>query len=374
MEIEWSSASIVHRNSSGSNAVAVKTAVISVHTSFSSTVSEFANEFVSGYGRPSMTEIGEPSPIIGHLVPGPYRWLLSALLSYVGIPPLECGAMTIGLAWVGRRADGREHLYIASDSRVTGGLRWDACPKILPLPRSDCALAFAGDTATTYPLMIQVANAIAAHEPARERSLDIGRVKNHLLRVLTDFVGRMDTKVLPFARADAEFLFAGYSWMSKDFRIWTIFFDEASKTFISREAVSFHPHLAKAAFIGDWARRFRGELAKELGPFSKPAYLAPFTLLARRLSEVGPEDSIGGPPQLIRISQHMNTRPLCVRWNGEDTLFGRPLFEYENTDYWSVDPSTGKFSRPRKFGYRESEVGDNVESNVEISVAVPDNW
>ena len=63
--------------------------------------------------------------------------------------------MTIGLAWIGKRADGREHLYIASDSRVTGGQRLDACPKILTLPRSDCTLCFAGHTAATFPLMIQ---------------------------------------------------------------------------------------------------------------------------------------------------------------------------------------------------------------------------
>lgn len=66
-------------------------------------------------------------------------------------------------------------------------------------------------------------------------------------------------------------------------------------------------------------------------------------------------DSIGGPPQLIRITQHMNTRPLCVRWQGRDTLLGRPLFEYENTDYWIVDPLTGKFNMPRKFGHRFTE-------------------
>jgi len=40
------------------------------------------------------------------------------------------GFMTVALAWVGKRKDGLEHLYIASDSRVMG-VRMDACPKIL---------------------------------------------------------------------------------------------------------------------------------------------------------------------------------------------------------------------------------------------------
>jgi hypothetical protein len=87
--------------------------------------------------------------------------------------------MTIGLAWVSEYHDGREHLYIASDSRLSGGQYLDACPKILTLPRSDCAICFAGDTAAAYPFMLQLANAIAAHRPARERSLDQARSTRH---------------------------------------------------------------------------------------------------------------------------------------------------------------------------------------------------
>jgi hypothetical protein len=45
---------------------------------------------------------------------------------------------------------------------------------------------------------------------------------------------------------------------------------------------------------------------------------------------------------------------LCIRWNNEVTLFGRPLFDYENSDYWTVDPLSGKVERPRKFGLRLS--------------------
>lgn len=262
--------------------------------------------------------------------------------------------MTIGLAWVGRRADGREHLYIASDSRVTGGLRLDACPKILTLPRSDCALCFAGHTAATFPLMIQLAHAIAAHEPARERNLDIARVKAHLLRLFTDLVDRIKESPSPFSSEDAQFLFAGYSWRKKDFRIWTIHYLEKEKKFAAREAVSFVPRLAKAAFIGDRSKELRAAVARELTTEGTHVYLEPLRKLSEMLQRSSKEKTIGGPPQLVRITQHMNTRPLCVRWNDEDTLFGRPLFDYENTDYWIVDPFSGKFRKPRKFGHRNS--------------------
>jgi hypothetical protein len=260
--------------------------------------------------------------------------------------------MTIGMAWIGERPDGRERLYLASDSRITGGYTLDACPKILTLPRSDCALCFAGDIAATYPLMIQMSYAIAAHQPARERSLDVSRVKDHLLRVCTDFIGRIEGSAFSWGRSDIQFLFGGYSWQAKDFRLWTIYYMEKAQAFAAREAVSFHPYMRKAAFIGDQAKPVRSRLFKELASLTHPADLEPLKVLAESILDAEQSSTIGGPPQVVRIAQHMNTRTLCVRWKGVDTLFGRQLFDYENTDYWSVDPLTGKLEQPRKFGRR----------------------
>lgn len=157
--------------------------------------------------------------------------------------------MTIGIAWVGQRQrDEREHLYIAADSRTRGAYVFDACPKILTLPRSDCAICFAGDTHETYPLMVQLAYAIAAHEPARDRSMDISRVKNHLLRVFTDLIRTVKDAAIPFTRDDAQFIFAGYSWMRKGFRIWTIFYSEKEKAFLAREGEIVSCTIAKGRF------------------------------------------------------------------------------------------------------------------------------
>ena len=57
--------------------------------------------------------------------------------------------------------------------------------------------------------MIQIANAIAAHEPARERNLDIVGLKEHLLRVLSDIVGSVRDEALPFEPSDAQLIFGG---------------------------------------------------------------------------------------------------------------------------------------------------------------------
>lgn len=269
--------------------------------------------------------------------------------------------MTVGIAWLGTRADGRKHLFFASDSRVRGEPTLDMCPKILILPRGDCAICYAGYTSTGFSLMLQINNAIEAHQPARERNLDITRLKDHLLRVFSDIAQSVQGG---FDKKEVEFIFGGYSWLRKEFLLWTV--QISGNRFLAREAKSFHPNLGKAAFVGDWGTRMRSKLLKALGPEErapvKPVYLAPLRYLGELIAEAtDPYDTIGGAPQLVRVSEHMTTRPLCVLWGTPPkvTLFGRPLFDYENCDHWIVEPTTGAFSRPRKFGRRHDEVGRN---------------
>ena len=272
--------------------------------------------------------------------------------------------MTISIAWVATRSDGREDLYFASDSRTRGVRVLDVSPKILMLPRTDAAISYAGDTIAAYPMMLQISNAIAAHQPALERNLDIGELKKHLLRVLTDMLASVQDFVEGFDTTDGQFLFGGYSWRSKRFRLWTFYYEKASKAFRAREVTTFNPRLKVAAFIGSFAKTYRQSLAKALytardGP---PVFLQPLKILADSLRAAGPHDDIGGAPQVVRIGPHMNSRALCVAW-GEDKrsfLFGRPLFDYEHCDCWTIDPDSNQISPPRHFAFAPEGDGSSV--------------
>ena len=272
--------------------------------------------------------------------------------------------MTIGIAWVGKKKDGRSNLYIASDSRTRGGRVIDVCPKILTLPRSDCAICFAGDTAATYPLMLQLANAIEVHSPARERALDIRTLKPHILRVFTDIVNGVKDSTVAIEPSDVQFLFCGYSWLSKSFEIWTIYYSEKQKKFAARPAQSFHSLMEQVAFIGDVAKDARSKLVRQLNGVSSSDQenleFEPFKIIRDMLRESTIHSSIGGPPQLVKISEHMNTKILGVKWNvdGEEqvTIMGRKVFDYENTDNHTIDPDSFQILRPRSFGLREKVV------------------
>lgn len=277
--------------------------------------------------------------------------------------------MTIAMAWVGQRKDRLKHLYIASDSRTRGAMVFDFCPKILTLPRSDCAICFAGDTAATYPLMLQLANAISAHLPAKERSLDIRTLKPHLLRVFSDIINNVKDAASPIKPDDVQFLFCGYSWLSKTFEIWTIYYSEKEKKFFARPAKNVHPLMGQIAFIGDVATKVRATFIQKLNSFKgqlPPHFeLEPLKILRDILRSADMHASIGGAPQLVRIAEHMNTKVIGVKWsNGREkftTLLGRRIFDYENTDNLTIDLDTFKYIRPRSFGYRDIEIDKEGE-------------
>lgn len=271
--------------------------------------------------------------------------------------------MTLAIAWVGKRSDGREDLYFASDSRTRGGMVLDATPKIITPSRGDCAICFAGDTAATFPLMLHVSEAIAAHGPAQDRNLDLKELKGHLLKVCTDIMATVVDRPVPLIPSDVQFIFGGYSWREKDFCIWTFYYETKTKKFNARPSVAFHRRLDRAAFIGDWASRYRGELVRclNLEPEGRPINREPLKFLAAQIRGAAAHDTIGGAPQVVRVGPHMKTRSFCVKWvDGERPfLFGRQLFDYENCDYWVIDPETGRINAPRHFQFdTEDQTGD----------------
>ncbi len=148
--------------------------------------------------------------------------------------------MTVAVAWV-RRIHDCEELIFVSDSRLSGdGRTFDYCPKILTLPRSDCAIAFAGYTGHAFPMMLQLGLAIDAHTPARSRSIEIAAIRKHALKVFDSMAGSIRSSKMVSVNQDvdpeASFLFGGYSWVKKQFELWSIDFSKSEKRFVATPA------------------------------------------------------------------------------------------------------------------------------------------
>lgn len=165
--------------------------------------------------------------------------------------------MTFGVAWVRNLGSIRE-LIIASDSRLCGGQFWDANPKIMLLPRSDCVLSFSGKTHDVYPLMLQALNAIETFNRLKTRATDLADLKGHILRVFNrsrEFISHLPhDQRFPYP-ADAAFLLSGYSWHAKQFRIWKLHFDLSLQRYTFRPTHDWPGQTGEEtkliAFVGD---------------------------------------------------------------------------------------------------------------------------
>lgn len=286
--------------------------------------------------------------------------------------------MTIAVAWV-RRITDCEELVFTTDSRLSGtAFDFDACPKVLALPRSDCAIAFAGETDHAYPMMHQVAAAFDAHAPLRRRSMDLAAAKTHALKVIDAMGAAIRPSPLVHGHLDqqpspgAEFLFGGYSWVRKEFLLWTIRYSSQEGRHLAqparwigidtnngrislrkRNAPNFRS-IGKIAIAGDQAPTALRMLAdliktKDTEKTLDKLDFEPFEVVRDMLRSTSKAHTIGGPPQVVKVYQYSDCVPLGVWWpdraEGFAHLQGRKCFGYERTERFFLDPDTLYSSR-----------------------------
>lgn len=276
--------------------------------------------------------------------------------------------MTIAIAWT-RTISGCEELVFVTDSRLSDGTNFDACPKALTLPRQDCAIAFAGYTGHAYPMMHQLSLAIESHAPLLRGSLDLPAVKSHALKIFAAMAGQIRSSAGMSVPADtspgAEFLFGGYSWVKKQFELWRLSYNKGAMAFRADPAhfVCFSarlgkvvarvskkpsdPRLGQIVFAGDQAPVARKMLLERLNagdPAKAVLDWLPFEVVRDMLRDPLHSETIGGSPQIVKVYQYMRSTSLAVHWpdraNGVPHLLGRALMGYERTEKFVLDPDT----------------------------------
>lgn len=255
--------------------------------------------------------------------------------------------MTLCIAWI-RKLAKYEELLIATDSRLRSFGAWNCGPKIMTLPRTDCAICFEGDTTFAYPMMIQLQSAIANYPRSVNRSQDLVDFKRTMLNIWNDMLKYKSDYEVP----ETSFLFGGYSWKTNKFVLWHLHYQKNPEMFTHRP-ISFWRGVKgeiKVTLSGDYTDDAKVRLLKLLKERNKlqtgSLDMEPFEVLRDMLKEQD-EDKyplIGGAPQLIKIYKHMNATPIAVKWQMEGidliSLLGRPLLEYEKTNYPIIDPDT----------------------------------
>lgn len=256
--------------------------------------------------------------------------------------------MTVGCVWIRNRPKFPE-LVVATDSRLSGFGHWDACPKIFIPSRSDCILAFAGETEFAYPVILQVNAALEMHPKIRDRATHINDVAGHLERAMGHMFEKLDPPKGSFT-AKFSVLFAGYSWLTSSYRTWFYSYDAKNKSFhrvnINRPKQRMSEKNRFYIWFGDddvaleAKQRTRLAVSSAARAGQSGMDFEPLVVLRDMLREDPAWPTIGGSPQVAKSYVHMNTMPYNVRWGDGRTLFGRPLLPYERNQYMTLDPDT----------------------------------
>ncbi len=254
--------------------------------------------------------------------------------------------MTLGVLWVRNAGPDLFELCIASDSRLTGGTRWDCAQKVFPLPRGDSVLAFAGDTTHAYPLVTQTLNYILSYERAHSRAQDLGEFKGHLGRVVEN-MRKTFTDVESGRQLTCDLLLAGFDWRSARFKSWRLSTTDQGVAEFQRL-----PNLASIGQTDGWsflfygdddaAREAKNRLLTHLNQRKSERRLdmEPFEVLSE-IIQLDEFDSVGGAPQLVKVFRHMNCLPYNIRCPSAKSpafLFGPELLDYETNRFLLMDP------------------------------------
>ncbi len=247
--------------------------------------------------------------------------------------------MTLCIGWI-RKLSKSEEICIAADSMFTGGgSRLPVAPKLFLMQRGDCAIACAGNTGYTMPLVEHINHAIEINGPIRDRAYDF----LHFVHLVEDIVNsclarEREEQINEQVGPDFSMILAGYSWMEKKPLLYTILFDKKSEKMKAIRAKTIMG--SPVAVIGDYnlipkVRRkihlaFDKATNNGEGAFGyEPLYVLNEYINNREI------ESVGGHLQMLKIYPFLKVLPIGFFYPNEKRIYyyGRPLLKYETFPY-----------------------------------------
>lgn len=290
--------------------------------------------------------------------------------------------MTVVASWIRKINTKKDicELVMISDSRLNNAMFWDECPKLMTFERGDCVLGFAGNTAFSYPLMIQTSNAIKEYAKIQKGAVGLDDFAGHFVRVMNRMTKSIRNDIVPirtenlFEPYSNEYILAGYDWLRKRFCIKTVscIVENNNKKILASEVgddatllsygdynqvikygltdyrfayyeqpkkkiarvwekgqnhyKNFENHFGEIAVIGDMRDDYIGILKKimkkkygENYEFADGTFdMEPYDALCELLEKEGPRSTVGGAPQMVKVYQYLSSGILGVYWPERD--------------------------------------------------------
>lgn len=220
---------------------------------------------------------------------------------------------------------------MASDSRVTGGERWDWSPKVLSLPRPGTVAAVAGTMGTAYAYLAQAIWTAQTQVGSADGRIGLSGYAAQVQSAIVQARQEPALTELPNGedRGTGELMIAGWDWRRGGFGAYHYFSTpighECAPVFESTRALS------RAYFMGSGATEARARLKARMKEISAdPRHLIdvgwePMEILQDMIDDASVLD-VGGAPQIVRAYQYGASEPFLVeRPDGGFWLGGREL-------------------------------------------------
>lgn len=257
--------------------------------------------------------------------------------------------MTLCVGWI-RKFSETEEICLAADSMFTGGgSRLPVAPKLFPISRGDCAIACAGNTGYTMPLVEHINHAVEINQPIQDRAYDLFHFVHLVEEVINSCLGReLEKQENEREGPDFSMILAGYSWVKKKSFLYTISYDNSICKMRARPAKTIMG--TPVAVIGDYdlipSARRSIYLALEKANINKgdPFGYEPLDVLSDYINDKT-IDSIGGHLQMLKVYPFMKVLPIGFFYPETKRIYyyGRPLLKYETFPYPIYDMGDKQF-------------------------------
>lgn len=260
--------------------------------------------------------------------------------------------MTLCTAWV-RQINNTDELIFATDSTLTGGEKWDHGIKLFELPRKDCLLCFAGQTARAYPLILNLVSSLNFTQRLENPETSISEILNHVSDLFTSLIKTIVSEIpnenIHELRGSARFLFGGWCWQTNSFRIWKLYYSQDAEGFLFDELTNnanktrFYTFMGGAAIdIEKEAKdRFNSILIGEDRLDSK-LDMEPLRVL-RDIALDSSVREVGGSLQIAKVYKSGRSEFFGIYWpsiKGDPCFQGREHNEYNKPSVRYFSPDT----------------------------------
>lgn len=257
--------------------------------------------------------------------------------------------MTLCTAWIRQEKDNQE-LVFATDSMLTGGGEtWKHGIKLFELPRKDCLLCFAGETAKAYPLILNLISSIKFDQKVMNQHTDLRQVLDYLCGTFTELINSLEYEINnddynPYTAA--KFIFGGWNWKTQLLEFWEIYYGSEEKRFLYKGFDSENPraYLMIGDHLEEAEELFIEELSKNNKRIQGSYDMEPFLVLSRMARDNSNYRSIDGALQIAKVYQSGSTEFFGVMWpsvKGKYTFLGRKLNPYIKPQIRFIDPDLG---------------------------------